>query len=130
MHIYYHKSQSESPRKSTIPVLLPIRAMPLILLKWFLQNISHGIMRILLRVMYPILNLFLHITLIFIVLSWPAIHYPIKSTPILGNWAKKCLAPPIYAELMVGRRHTREGDDPPTTHGLTNAKTNTNALHG
>ena len=67
----------------------------MVLLKWVLYNVSHVIMRILLRVMSPILNLLLPITLLFVVLTWTTIQYPIKITFILDIWAKNCLVPSI-----------------------------------
>ena len=60
----------------------------MVLLKWVLYNVSHVIMRILLRFMSPILNLLLPITLLFVVLTWTTIRYPIKITSILDIWAK------------------------------------------
>ena len=84
--------------------------MLLVLLKWYLNNISHGIMRTLLRIMFPILNLLLYITLLIMVLTWPVTHYLIKIACILGIWTINCLIPPTDAELMGG---CRGGVDPP-----------------
>ena len=41
-------------------------------------------MRTLLRVVSPILNLLFYITLLLMVLTWPATQYPIKIAYILG----------------------------------------------
>ena len=50
--------------------------MLLNILKWVLQHISHSIMRILLRIMSPILILLFHITLLLVVLTWITVQYP------------------------------------------------------
>ena len=53
----------------------------------------------------------MYITLLIIVLTWPAIQYPIKIASILGIWTTNFLIPPTDVELMGGHRRTREGDD-------------------
>ena len=65
----------------------------------------------LLRIMSPILNLSFYITLLIMVLTWPATQYPINIVSILGIWTTNCLIPPTDAEMMGGNRRTREGDD-------------------
>ena len=62
--------------------------------------------------LFPILHLFFYIKLLIIVLTWPAIQYPIKVSSILGIWTTNCLIPPTDAELMGGNRCTREGYEP------------------
>ena len=74
--------------------------MILIILKWELQNISHGVMRIILLVISPILNIFLHSRIILMVLTWPAIQYPIKTSSVLGISSTKLLIPLTDAEVM------------------------------
>ena len=61
--------------------------------------------------MYPILNLLLYITPLLMFLACPSTQYPIDISSILGIWATNCLILPTYAELMVRRECTREGDD-------------------
>ena len=58
--------------------------MLLVFSKWYLKNILHGIVRTPLRIMFPILNLILYITLLIMVLTWPATQYPINIASILG----------------------------------------------
>ena len=60
--------------------------MILIIIKWVLHNISHGIMRILLSLMFLLINSLFFITLFPMVLTCTAIHYPIKSASILVIW--------------------------------------------
>ena len=67
-----------------------------VFLKWSIKNISHIIIRTLLRIMFPVLNLLLYIMLLIMVLTWPATRYPIKITFILGIWTTNCLIPPTY----------------------------------
>ena len=81
--------------------------MTLIFLKCILQNITHGIMRFLLRVII----LFLYIILLLIVLTWPAIQYPINISSILVILSTKCLIPLKYAEPVGLRQRTKEVDD-------------------
>ena len=45
------------------------------------------------------------------VLTWTAMHYPVKITYNLGFWAKNLLIMPTYIELMGRSRHMREGDE-------------------
>ena len=45
------------------------------------------------------------------VLTWPAIQYPIKVAYILGIWKMNCLIPPMDAELMNRHRCAREEHD-------------------
>ena len=85
--------------------------MPLVLLKWYLKNISHCIVITLLWVMPPIINLLLYFALLHMFLTWPVTQYPINIASILGIWATDCLAPPMDAEVMVGHRRTMEVDD-------------------
>ena len=85
--------------------------MILALLKGSLKNTSHGIMRTLLRIFSPVLKLFLHITLLIMLLTWPATQYPIKVAYILGIWKINCLIPPTDTENMGRHRRTREGHD-------------------
>ena len=65
-------------------------------------------MRTFLRFMFPILNSLLYITLLLMVLTWPATQYPINISYILGIWETNFLIPPINAVLMGGCRRTRE----------------------
>ena len=65
--------------------------MLLVFSKWYLNNILHGIVRTPLRIMFPILNLILYITLLIMFLTCPAIHYPINISSILGIWNTNCL---------------------------------------
>ena len=58
--------------------------MLLVFSKWYLKNILHGIVRILLRIMLTILNLLLYITLLIMGFTWPATQYPINIASILG----------------------------------------------
>ena len=83
--------------------------MILILLKWVLHNISHEIMITLLRVMYPILNLFLQIKLSFMVLTWTAINYHINIKSILRIWERIM---PHTTNRRGGRIWTKEGENP------------------
>ena len=85
--------------------------MILSLLKWSLKNTAHGIMKTLLRIFSPILSLLLLITLLFMVLTYPAIQYPIKVESILGIWKINCLIPPTDAELMARHGRTSEGHE-------------------
>ena len=101
--------------------------MTLILTKWLLNNISNIIMRILLRVTSPVLNLFLHITLLLMFLIWPASQYLIKITSIKGIWETNCLIPATDAELMVRHIHMREVYVP--HHLRVFPKKNPHALH-
>ena len=94
---------------STLP--LAIRSMILATLKWDLTNTTHGIMRIILRIFYTILELLLNLTLFLMVLTCPAIQYPIKVISILVIWKIILLMPPIYAELIVRHRQKREVHD-------------------
>ena len=68
-------------------------------------------MSTLIRVMSPILNLLLYITLILMALTWTATHYPINISSIIGIWATNCLITPMEAELMDRCRRMREGHD-------------------
>ena len=86
--------------------------MLLTLIKWYLHNISHGIMRTLIRIMLPILKLLLYITVLYMVLTWSATQYHINIVSILGIWTKNCLIPPSEEELMGRHRCTREIDYP------------------
>ena len=83
--------------------------MILVFLKWSLNNMLHGITRTLLRIMPHILNLLLYITILIMVLTWPATYYPIKIKSIIGIWNINRLIPPTDAEIMGGNRRTREG---------------------
>ena len=73
--------------------------MTLILFTWVLHNIWHGIKKILLRVMTPILNLFFYVTLLLMVLTWSTIKYLVKFTYILGIWETNCLILMMDMEL-------------------------------
>ena len=81
------------------------------LLKWSLKNTAREIIRNFLTIFSPILRLFLHITLLIVVLTWLAIHYPIKVSYILGVFKINCLIPTTDAELMVRHRRTMEVHD-------------------
>ena len=70
-------------------------------------------MRTILRIFYPILKLLMNITLFIMVLTLPAIQYPIKVASILGIWTIKCLIPLTDVELMGRHRRMREGHDYP-----------------
>ena len=85
--------------------------MILATLKWDLTNTTHGIMRIILRIFYTILELILNLTLFLMVLTCPAIQYPIKVISILVIWKIILLMPTIYAELIVRHRQKREVHD-------------------
>ena len=78
------------------------------ILKWYLKNTAHGIMRNLLRIFSPTLKLLLHIKILMMVLTWPAIKYPIKVASILGISKINCLIPPMNYELMGRHRSVRE----------------------
>ena len=78
-------------------------------LKWDLKNISHVIMRTLLRFFPPISNLLFYITLIIVFLIFPAIQYPINITSNIGIWTTNFIISPMDVELMGGYRCTREG---------------------
>ena len=110
-HGYYKNSQSASPMPSTLTLPLSRRAMLLVFLKRSLKNISHVIMRNLLRVIPPILNLLKYITLILMVRTCPTTQYPINISSILGIWETKFPIPQIDTELMVGCRFTMKGDE-------------------
>ena len=81
--------------------------MLLILFKFFLHNISHVIIMILLRMMPHILNLFLHVILLLMVLTWPSIQYPINITSILGIRETNFIIPPSETEFIGKRRSMR-----------------------
>ena len=84
----YNNSQIKSPWASNLPLLLlHILSILLLIIKWVLNHISHGIIRIIPRVVSPILNLFFWVTLIPMVLIWPVIHFHIVFTHSreLGN---------------------------------------------
>ena len=83
-HGYYQNYQTSPPRPPTLPLTLQIRSMLLVILTWTLKKISHGILRTLRRVISPILNLLLYITLLIIVLTCTATQYPIKIASVLG----------------------------------------------
>ena len=84
--------------------------MLLALLKWPLKNTTHGIMRTVLRIFFPILKLFLHIILLIMVLTWMAIQYSINMESIIGIWKINCLIPPMDTIMMGRHRRTREGN--------------------
>ena len=79
--------------------------------------------------MYPIISLFLYITILLMVINWPAIYYPIKISFILGIWETKCLIPTTDTELTGGRRCTIYGYDPQTHQVLLIEKPHPHALH-
>ena len=106
-HGYYHNFQSASQRPPILTPPMPIRAILLVLLKCYLNNISHGIMRTLLRI-FLVLDLLLYITLLVMVLTWPSVQYPINVASIIGIWTINCLIPPTDVELMGGHRRTSE----------------------
>ena len=81
---------------------MPIRGIILVLLDWSLKNVSHRIMRILLRYTTPVLDLSFYITLLLMVLTWTAIQYPINIKSNLGIWTTNYLIPPMGAELIGG----------------------------
>ena len=60
--------------------------MVLILFKWIIKNFSHRIIRILLRTMTPVFDLFFYIKLLLVVLTWPTIQHPINIKFILVIW--------------------------------------------
>ena len=68
-------------------------------------------MRTLLRIMLPILNFLLCITLPIIVITWTATNYSIKIAPILGIGTTNCLIPPMNTELIGIHKRTRESDE-------------------
>ena len=59
---------------------------------WALNNILHGIIRNIMRVMSPILNLIFYITLLIVVLTWSVI--PIKIAYIIVICTTNCMIPP------------------------------------
>ena len=83
--------------------------MILLILKWILQNNSHGTIRIILTVISRINNILLHIVLLPMVLTWTAIQYLIKIALILVIWEINCLISPTEEDLVGGIRLTREG---------------------
>ena len=91
------------------PILLTIRTMLRVFPKFPLKKNSHGIMRTLLRIVHPILNLLFYIILLITVLIWTAIQYPIKIASILGIWTTNSLILPTEAELVDRHRRKREG---------------------
>ena len=79
-------------------------------IKWILKNISHSAIRTLLRIFFLVFNLLFYITLLIMVLTWPAIQYPINITSILGIWKTNFLITPTDTELMGVQRRTRGGN--------------------
>ena len=69
-------------------------------------------MRNLLKIFLTILNLLLYIKILIMVITCTANHYSINIESILRSWTTNLLIPPTYAELMVGHRHTMDGDNP------------------
>ena len=110
-HRDYKNFQSASPMPSTITLPLTIRAILLAHFKWTLKNTAHGIMRKLLRIFYPILNLLFLVKFLTMVLTWPAIQYPTKVASIIGIWTIHYLIPPTEAKLLIRHMSTREGHD-------------------
>ena len=63
------------------------------------------------------------------VLTWPAIQYPIKIESILGIWTTNLLIPTMDVELMGGHIRTRGGICLPMPQGLTYVESHPHALH-
>ena len=69
-------------------------------------------MRILIRVMSPILDLSLYITLPLMILTCPTIQYYVNITSTLVIWETNWLIPPMDTEIMHRLRCKREGYKP------------------
>ena len=82
--------------------------MLLELLKWDLKNTAHVITRTLLRIFSPILKSLFHVTLLVMVLTWPAIHFSVKVASILVIYKINCLVLPMDVEMVGSHRRTRE----------------------
>ena len=102
--------QSTYPKPPTIPLKFPIRSTVLILSKLILKKFLPWGIRIILRVMIPVLGLIIFFTLPLIVLTCTFIKYYIKIKSVPGIWTLNCPIPQDYSKLMGGFQCTRGVD--------------------
>ena len=94
----------------------------IMLLQWLLNRITRTIIRTLLRMTYPILDLLLHFTLYIIISTCYVTQYPINNVSMMVLCKISCLISPTDAEIMGRLRHKREKYSPPCLEALPKEK--------